>query len=163
MKVAVIGAGPLGQAVAGVLVKAGVDVAVWTRDPSNKGELPGKLAGSVGSAAEGAALVMFAVPAGGLADVAHAYGEVATPDQLILHAVRGVCRLSSGAMALPHEVIRSACCARKIGVMGGPLYAPALSGGRPVAGVLASRFDEVFEVGADADGGKRSRPWYSAT
>src|SRR5690606_35793634 len=41
---------------------------------------------------------------------------------------------------------REETCVRKIGVLGGPLYAPELQSNRPVAAVLASRFDETYEV-----------------
>lgn len=87
-------------------------------------------------------MVLFAVPASAVHDVAAAYGDVARGDQFVIHAVRGVC--PNGDFALPHQVIRSQTCVRKIGVLGGPLYAPDLAEGRALAAVLASRFDETF-------------------
>ncbi len=156
----VLGAGPLGVAIAGVLRARGIPVRLWARRKAARDAaadvVPGlTLCTSVEEAVTGAGvapgaigIVVLGVPASGLPEVAEAYGHFAQPDHIVLHAVRGVCSTSTqvpdGNLQLAHRVIRAHTCARKIGVLGGPLYAPDLSNPKPLAVVLASPFNEPF-------------------
>lgn len=152
----VLGAGPLGLAVAGILRRSDVAVRLWARRAEARAAaaaaVPGlTLCDSVAEAVCGAraiSIVMLAVPAAGLLEVCAAYGPFAQPDHIVLHGVRGICAAPSNgtALQLADRVIRAHTCARKIGVMGGPLYAPDLADRKPLAALLASRFDEPFEA-----------------
>jgi len=150
---AILGGGMLGRAVAGIMEKS-VDARLWARRPEVREELAPTLpqttlVDSLADATRGAAVVFFAVPASAVREVAALYGDVATGDQIVVHAVRGIC--PGEGFGLVHSVIREETCVRKIGVLGGPLYAPELFSGRhgearPLAAVLASRYDEPFEL-----------------
>lgn len=147
MRMAVLGAGALGQAVARVVRAAQAEVAVWARSEKVRAHLKSTLtdvdvADTIADAVKGAEMVALCVPASALPEVADAYGDVARPEHHVLHAVRGLCPEDDGV--LPHRVIRNHTCVRKIAVLGGPLVAPDLGSGRPVAAVLATRFDETI-------------------
>jgi glycerol-3-phosphate dehydrogenase (NAD(P)+) len=142
--VAVLGAGKLGAAVATLLARTGVPVAVWARREEVARRVASNANGAfaainISAACEGAAMVCFCVPTSALRDVARAAGDVARGDQIALHGCRGV----DDGFTLPHEVIRAESCIKKIAVLGGPLYLDDAERGRPLVAVLASRFDEV--------------------
>ena len=146
--IAILGVGQLGKGVARVLHATGVDLAVWDRDEEACVELAGELSSvratqTVLEACAEAQLVMFAVPVSAMRSVATQYGEVARGDQVVVHGVRGV----EPAFVLPHEILREETCVRKIAVLGGPMDVPELTGDRPLAVVLASRFDEALQIG----------------
>lgn len=143
-RAAVLGAGRLGQAVAGILGAAGVETRLWSRNGASASRVAKKAKGvkavkTVEAACTDVELVVLAVTAGALREVVAAYGDTARGDHLVLHATRGV----EEGFVLPHEIIREETCVRKIGVLGGPLHAGELTSGRALAVVLASRFDEV--------------------
>lgn len=147
--VSILGGGAFGRSVARVVQAAGAEVRVWARRPEAREELGRALpdaviVDNVADAARDATLVVIATPASSVRAVASELGEVARGDMYALHAVRGVC--PSRGFVLPHRVIREETCLRKIGVLGGPLHAQDLLGTRPLAAVLASRFDETYEV-----------------
>jgi glycerol-3-phosphate dehydrogenase (NAD(P)+) len=143
--ITVVGGGVLGRAVARVLGLGGAAVRVWarraeTRDQLSK-ELPhAAISDNLKAACKGAAMVFFAVPAPALAEVAAIYGEVATGDQVVVHGARGV----GVNFTLPHQILRDETCVRKIAVVGGPLHISELETGRPLAMIVASRFDEAI-------------------
>lgn len=142
--VAVLGGGRLGQAVAEILGHAGATVLLWARRKSARRTLAKKLdrvgiVDSVSEACEPAQLVFFAVPASGFREVAAQFGDSARGDHLVVHGTRGV----ETGFVLPHQILREETCVRKIGVLGGPLHVRDLRTGRPLATVLASRYDEV--------------------
>jgi glycerol-3-phosphate dehydrogenase (NAD(P)+) len=165
MRAGVIGGGRMARAVARVLRVAGADVKLWARREEQRAMLAKEIAGlvttdEIGAATQDADLIFIAVPADAIGEVAHAYGDFARGDQIVLHASRGV----AGGFTLPHQLIRANTCVRKIGVLGGPLHANELASGlavadgqsaptsgresiasfRPLAAVLASRFQEVI-------------------
>jgi glycerol-3-phosphate dehydrogenase (NAD(P)+) len=142
-RVAILGGGNLAGAVAALLSKAEHDVVVWARNDKARNQLAQalrvKAAESAQEACRDAAVVVFAVPTHALRDVARMAGDVARGDQIALHACRGV----TDDFTLPHQVIREETCIKKIGAIGGPLYLDDAARGRPLAAVIASRFDEV--------------------
>lgn len=142
--VAILGGGRLARAIGAILGETGADLRLWARRKAARTSLqkalPLSVVGSVAEACAGAQIVVFAVPASALREVAEAYGEVATGDQMVLHATRGV----DAGFVLPHRVLRQETCVRKVGVLGGPLHFKELGAGRPIAAVLATRFDDTF-------------------
>jgi len=132
----------MARAVARILSLGKLDVRIWARRAEAieevMREVPSLVAAkSAAEAADGASVIFFAVPASALPFVAAAYGDAARGDHVVIHAVRGV----GPGFQLPHQMIRERTCVRKIGVLGGPLLAPDLESGRPLAVVLASPFD----------------------
>jgi glycerol-3-phosphate dehydrogenase (NAD(P)+) len=146
-KIAVFGGGVLGRAVARVLALGGAEVRLWARRPEAREALKEELSHAVicdkiGEACDDVGLVFFALPAPAIAEVAALYGEFATGDQIVIHAARGV----GQGFVLPHQMIRKETCVKKIGVIGGPLHIQDIASGRPLAMVVASRFDESGEA-----------------
>jgi glycerol-3-phosphate dehydrogenase (NAD(P)+) len=146
-KIAVFGGGVLGRAVARVLAVGGAEVRLWARRPEARAALKEELTHAVicerlAEACDDVGLVFFAVPAPAIAEVAAMYGEFAQGNQIVIHAARGV----GEGFVLPHQMIRRETCAKKIGVIGGPLHIQDIANGRPLAMVVASRFDESSEA-----------------
>lgn len=141
---AVLGAGRLGQGVAAILGRRHQDVTLWARRELQRRQVHETygvaVADTVAEATEGRDLVIFAVPASAVFEVACAFGEVAQGNQIALHGSRGV---ASGC-ELPHQTIRRATCIKKVGVIGGPLYLEDLSEGQPLFAVVGSRYEEVI-------------------
>jgi glycerol-3-phosphate dehydrogenase (NAD(P)+) len=142
--VAVLGAGRLGRGVALLLSPGSSDVRVWARRELQLKQVgtdvpSARLCETIEEACEDVDVVVIAVPATAVREVAAGYGPHARGDHLVLHACRGV---DEGFM-LPHQAIRSQTCAKKIGALGGPLYLQDLQDGRPLFAVLGSRFDET--------------------
>jgi glycerol-3-phosphate dehydrogenase (NAD(P)+) len=143
----ILGGGTLGRAVAHILQKGGLSPRIWSRSEKTRAKARKSLGAeavvdTLEEAAAEAAAVLLAIPAPALREVCRAFGEVARGDQIVIHACRGV----TEEFKLPHQVIREETCVRKVGVLGGPLHATELASGRPLAVVLASRFDETIET-----------------
>ena len=166
-RVAVLGAGAWGTAIAAVL-SARLEVVLWARDPAqaerlaasrrNERYLPGiELPDSLGIASqfekaiEGAALILAATPVAGLRDLARRL----PPDAALVWLCKG---FEEGTGSLPHELVPQARC----GALSGPSFAEEVARGLPCALTLASR-DEGFarEAAALLHGG-RLRVYYSA-
>jgi glycerol-3-phosphate dehydrogenase (NAD(P)+) len=144
-RVAVLGGGRMGEAVGTILAMAGAKVVVWEIDEARRKALALarpmlRVTDAIGEAIEGAGTVFFAVPGPAFVDVARAYAPYARGDHVVLHGARGVC----DGFLLPHQVVKNETCAKKIGVLGGPLYFADAEHKRPLFVVIASRFDEVI-------------------
>lgn len=145
-RVAVLGAGRLGRAVASLLRKA--EVVVYDRHAAALEALAAATAHprlsttvDIGEAVRGASLLYLAVPASSLEALCFDLGPHALPDQMVLLASRGV----TEGFQLPHEHVRKQTCLRQIGVLGGPLHVRELSAGRRMNAVIASRFQQVID------------------
>lgn len=146
-RVAVLGGGRLAQTVAGMFSGVGASVTLWARRKPVRTQLARAnkawhIADTPQAACETADLVIPAVPADALREVMTLYGDVARGDQIVLHGIRGV----EPGFILPQQVVREETCIRKIGVLGGPLFAPELHEGLPVSAVVASRYEEVVQT-----------------
>ena len=166
-RVAVLGAGAWGTAIAGVLA-ARLDVALWARDPAqaeaiartrrNERYLPGiELPAALGvtadlpSAVSGARLLLAATPVAGLRELA---GKIPAESPLVW-----LCKgFEEGTGLLPHQLVSQKRC----GALSGPSFAAEVARGLPCALTLASR-DAGFarEAAAPLHGG-RMRVYYSA-
>lgn len=142
-RVAVLGAGRLGRATARLLGSA--QIVLYDReggvleDAQQEVEAELETTTDLARAIRGAQLLVMAVPAGELENLAQALGPHVLPDQMALLASRGV----TDGFTLPHSHLRAHTCIRKLGVMGGPLHVRELSAGRRMNAVIASRFSEV--------------------
>ena len=145
-KIALLGAGRFANALLAVLAPSAPALTAWARRPAARRALQKahpwiSLAESPAEACDDAELVIFAIPASGLREVASAYGAVARGDQLVVHGTRGV----EPGFRLPHQILREETCVRFIAALGGPLHLPDLALGRPVSLVAGCRFDHVID------------------
>lgn len=142
--VAVIGGGKIAHAALLLLKRAGVDVVVAARDPRQQRTLAalGARTASLCDAVAAASLVFLAIPAPAFPEVIDSVARVARGSQVVLHAARG----AGPGFALPHQMIRSRSCWKKIAVIGGPLYVDDAAVGRPLSAAVASRYDEAVRA-----------------
>lgn len=146
-RIAVLGAGAWGTALAILAARGGAEVALWGRDPDrvaamaaareNTRHLPGAIlppgvqpiADAV-EALDGAAFAVLAVP------VQHLRGMVkGLPLPSILVAAKGVER---GSLRLPLEILAETHPETPIAVLSGPNFAGEVAAGLPAAAVIAS-------------------------
>ena len=165
-RVAVLGAGAWGTAIAGVLAGR-LDVTLWAREPAqaeaiarsrrNQRYLPGiELPAALGVASDfseavsGATLVLVATPVAGLREVA---GRIAA-DASVVWLCKG---FEEGSGLLPHQIVAQKRC----GALSGPSFAAEVARGLPCALTLASRDAEFARAAAALLHGGRMRIYYS--
>ena len=146
-EIAVLGGGRFAQAVLGLFAGRDVHLSCWVRRPEARAALANRFPGTsfpetVEDACRDANLVVFAVPAGAVREVASRVGEVARGDQIAVHACRGV----DEGFVLPHEVVKTETCIKQVVALGGPLHVRELGEGRPIVAVAASPFDDAVEA-----------------
>ncbi len=148
MKIAIIGAGAWGTALATQAVRAGAQATLWARDPArasamresgeNAAHLPGfrlpetlAITADAEEALKGAELALLVVPAQHMAGV---LGKLpALPPTLI--AAKGV---ELGTLRLPLEILAEMRPGLSAGVLSGPNFAREVAQGLPAAAVVAS-------------------------
>ena len=146
--IAILGGGRFARAVASTLARCGAPLRLWTRRKEVAAALARDLAPhatavrTVQEAVQGAVASVMAVPICAMRQVARHLGDVAQGDHVVLHAVRGV----EPGFVLPHAILRQETCVQRIGVLGGPIYAPELAAGKTIAAVLATRFAEPMAL-----------------
>jgi glycerol-3-phosphate dehydrogenase (NAD(P)+) len=150
-KVAIIGAGGMGTALALLLSKSVADVRIWSRDPAharmfqetrvNDRHLPGirvpdllTITSSATTAAGDADLIVAAVPTAhlraNLGSLAHAI-PAGVP---VLSVVKGI---EYGTFARPSQIIQEALGPRPVAVLSGPSHAEELARGLPASVVVS--------------------------
>lgn len=148
-KVAVIGGGAWGHALAAAAARAESDVVLFSRREVD-GALPRgvRVVRSLKDAAEHARLVLLAVPSGVSVAVARELGDHLTGAHYLVHGVRGL--VGGGAdpddLRTISDVARDETPVRRTGALGGPALAPDLLAGRPSVVVVGSRYPEVSEA-----------------
>ena len=162
MKIAVLGAGAWGTAIAQVAAAADHDVLLWARDAAqaqdmrrvrcNRRYLPEvELAPALGITADTAralrhasdGLTLIATPMAGLREVL-----VALP---AAHATLWLCKgFEAGSGALGHEVARGVRADMACGVLSGPSFALEVARGLPTALVAASSNAELTAMAVSA-------------
>ncbi len=162
--IAVLGAGNWGTTLSDLIASNGHAVRLWTRDAgqrdeinerrSNERAVPGlRIAAGVtatselGEAVRGAELVVVVIPSQSFREVSRALGDVLAPEQVVLHATKGLERESNARMT---EILLAETCARQIGVISGPNIAAEIAQKKPAGTVIASRFPHVVELGRRA-------------
>ncbi len=161
VRVTVVGAGNWGTTLAHRIASNGHPVTLLTRDPAqleeinerhtNARSVPGltiaKNARAVIDMKEaivGAVLVLFAVPSQAFRAVASAAADFLSPEQLVIHATKGLERLTHRRMS---EILLEETCVRQIGVLSGPNLAAEIAAEKPAATVIASHFPRVVRTG----------------
>jgi glycerol-3-phosphate dehydrogenase (NAD(P)+) len=141
---AIIGAGAWGTALAIQAARAGARVTLWARRPGLRAgaenpRLPGHVLPpgvTVTTELPGAGLLLLAVPMQHLRAVA-----VRLPaGGALLACCKG---LEAGSLALPLEVLASACPGRPAGVLTGPTFAHEIAAGLPAAAVIAAAAERL--------------------
>lgn len=157
-RVAVLGAGAWGTALAIQAARAGCEVALWARDPAraaqiaatreNARHLPGAtlpaavaVTADAAAAQDGAALTLLVVPAQALRSVVSALPEDGPP---MLLCCKGV---EAGSLALPLEVLAALRAGHPAGALSGPNFAHEVARGLPAAAVVAAYDPALREAG----------------
>jgi len=143
-KVAVVGGGAWGLALATAAARADADVVLQTRRDLN-GSLPRgvRIVRDARESAEHARLLVLAVPTNACRAVARDLGDHLDGSHYVVHGVRG---LEGEDLATVADVIRDETPARRTGALGGPALASDLAAGRPSVLVVGSRYPEVCEA-----------------
>jgi glycerol-3-phosphate dehydrogenase (NAD(P)+) len=94
-----------------------------------------------------ATIVLVVIPSQGFREVSRALGDVLVPEQIVLHATKGLERESNARMT---EILLEETCAKQIGVLSGPNLAPEIARHKPAGTVIASRFPHVIETARKA-------------
>lgn len=142
--VTIVGAGRLARAVAMVLDESGHEVRLFARSAPRRDALRDALSHAVACTTWAEAcreidLLFLAIPTSALPEVCDQYAPHARGDHVVVHACRG----ALPGFLLPHSVVRSQTCVKRVGVLGGPLYFEEAEQGHPLTAVIASRYDDV--------------------
>lgn len=154
-KVAVIGGGTWGLALAAAAARAECDVVVKTRRALD-GALPKgvRVVRDMGEACRHGRLIVLAVPSQACRAAARDIGDFLDGSHYVVHGVRG---LEGDELATISDVIREETPARRTGALGGPALAQDLLAGRPSVLVTGSRYPEVSEAVSAALGSQTLR------
>ncbi len=148
MRVAVLGAGAWGTALAIQAARVLPGVVLWARDPAraaameaareNAAHLPGhpfppglRVTGDAAAALDGAAFAILAIPTQHIAAMLTALPRL--PSALV--AAKGV---EAATLRLPTEIVAAAAPGTPVAILSGPNFAHEIAAGLPAAAVLAS-------------------------
>ena len=157
MRIAIVGAGNFGTAIANIVARGGIDVHLWMRDEAqladirehgeNRRYLPGHaldrrvLPTADLEAAVGASeLVFVTVPSASFRTVANDLKAVAQPDTGVISATKGI---DASGFQLMSQILEQALPKARIGVISGPNLAEEMADGRFTGTVVASRHGEL--------------------
>ncbi|MBX3220804.1 MAG: NAD(P)-binding domain-containing protein [Labilithrix sp.] len=150
-KVAIIGGGAWGLALAAAAARAESDVVLLSRRELN-GTLPRsvRVVREMQEAADHARLIVLAVPSSVARVVARELGDHVDGSHYVVHGVRGLVHGDDTSdpedLRTISEVIRDETPVRRTGALGGPALAQDILAGRPSVVVVGSRYPEVSEV-----------------
>ena len=152
MKIAIIGSGSWGTAVASLLAQKGFEVCLWSwkkeeserlmRDRENKEFLPGvKLNGNIeftndmAYCVSGADLIVTAPPSHAVRNIAKTLSSCIEKNQIVLNIAKG---LEPRTLLRLSEVIREEIPDVRLAVMSGPSHAEEVGRGMATANVVAA-------------------------
>ncbi len=160
-RVAVLGAGSWGTALASVLSGKGYDVVLWSRGAEvadavnehheNRTYLPGvplpaelRASTDLHEALEDAELVVAVVPSLAMRDTMTRAARVMRDDALIVSASKGI---EDATLLTMHGVIADAIGGHpdRVGALSGPSFAVEVAGGKPAVVVAAATSEETAE------------------
>jgi glycerol-3-phosphate dehydrogenase (NAD(P)+) len=150
-RVAILGAGGMGTALALLFDKSGIGVSLWSREGQHAGEmarlrendrhLPGiripetiAITASVEEAAEGAELLVVAIPTSYLRATLRAQADRVPGGIPCLSVVKGI---ENGTFERPSRIIAEVLGERPVAVLSGPSHAEELARGLPASVVVA--------------------------
>jgi len=175
-RIAVIGAGAWGTALAAAVCHAGRDVVLWAREPEvlaairDHGEndvfLPGiplaaglSATDDLAAAVTGADAALLVVPAQHMAALAERLASALAGDVPVVVCAKGV---ETATGRLMTEVLDAGVPGRPQAVLSGPTFAKDVGRGLPAAVTLAARDGALAERLVDALGSRTFRPYASA-
>jgi glycerol-3-phosphate dehydrogenase (NAD(P)+) len=140
-RVAVIGAGAWGTALAAQAHRAGAAVTLWARDPARAGQrLPGALSSGVTVTADlpgdGFDAILLVIPVQHLREVASRL----RPRAPVVVCAKGI---EAGSLALPLEIVAELHPGVPGAVLTGPNFAHEIAAGLPAASVVAAVDDAL--------------------
>ncbi len=156
VRVAILGAGSMGTALAALLERGGCEVRLWCRDAGraesfrqqreNQRHLPGiKLGAGIEISAdgrgalEGCDLIVAAVPCAFLRVTLQSLAEHAPAGVPAFSVVKGIERET---FLRPSQIVSEALGDREVAVLSGPNHAEELARGKPASSVLAGENEE---------------------
>jgi glycerol-3-phosphate dehydrogenase (NAD(P)+) len=156
-RIAVVGAGAWGTALADLLARNGHDVTLWAyesdvadsieRAHENVRFLPGvtlahglRATSDLAAAVSGATLVLFVAPSSVLRRVAAASAPHLAPDATLVVATKGI---EAGSFALMTDVVAQEAPGRTVVALSGPSFAAEVAAQQPTAIVAASDVAEA--------------------
>jgi glycerol-3-phosphate dehydrogenase (NAD(P)+) len=174
-RLAVIGGGAWGTALAVVARRAGSDATIWTRDSAiatainERQQNPVYLAGTVldpairatadlAEAIAGADAIVLAVPAQFLRDVLTALKPHLPAGEPLLLCAKGI---ETGSLLTMSELVDALCPESPVAVLSGPSLAGEVARDLPAAVVIASRDPALARQFMAALGSTRFRPYLS--
>jgi glycerol-3-phosphate dehydrogenase (NAD(P)+) len=174
-RIAVIGAGAWGTALALTAARAGRDAILWARERSvveailkqreNTEFLPGieleprfAVTDEFRAALEEIDAAIFAVPAQHLRELLDAAARYVAPRALVILASKGIERETGTLLS---EVIAAALPQHPLAVLSGPTFAAEVARGQPTAVTVAARNRAVADAVAGALGARGFRPYAS--
>jgi glycerol-3-phosphate dehydrogenase (NAD(P)+) len=156
MRIAIVGAGGFGRALALASAQHGHEVVLWSRQ---RREMPEPIRNSTQLAeVRDSELIFLAVPARHAVGAAEQLGEIVDGRHLMVHVSRG---LVGSDLQTVTEVIREKTVCRRIGALAGPLVAEALAKGRPSGAILGTDFPEITSMVREALGGSALRVYHT--
>lgn len=176
MRLAIIGAGAWGTALAMVARRAGCPVSLWARDPqivtaiNNKSENPFYLPGvmldpaitctsDLGAAVAAADAALLVVPAQFLRDVLESLRDHAPPGFPLLHCAKGI---EIGSLAMMSQIGAQILPGSPYAVLSGPSFAAEVARDLPTAVTIASTDTQLAARFLAALGSNRFRPYLSS-
>lgn len=174
-RLAVLGGGAWGTALADLLARQGSAARLWARNPAvvadiaerreNRLYLPGQrlhaalaATGDLAAALQGAEAALVAVPTQHLRAILAQAREHLPPGCLVVLCCKGIERDSG---LLPHEVLAEVLGSQAAATLSGPTFAHDVAAGLPAAATLAIRDQNKAEVLGAALGGGSFRPYFS--
>jgi glycerol-3-phosphate dehydrogenase (NAD(P)+) len=156
-RVAILGAGGMGTALVLLFGRAVGDVRLWSRDREhaeellrtriNERHLPGVVlpdgvlvTSHAAAAADGADLIVAAVPTSYLRRTLEALAGELPPETPVLSVVKGI---EYGSFARPSQIIEQTLGPRPIAVLSGPSHAEELARGLPASVVVSGKSESL--------------------
>jgi glycerol-3-phosphate dehydrogenase (NAD(P)+) len=157
-RVAVLGGGSFGRALAIQVARSGRVVTLWSRQARDPAHANVRSTTRIAEVAQ-AELVFVAAPSIHIDGLAQEVGHYLDGTHLLVHVSRG---LLGHDLTTLSQRLRSSTPCRRVGVLAGPLVARALAEGEPGGAIVGSLFPEVTEAVRDAIGGPTMRIYGTA-
>lgn len=156
-RVAILGAGGMGTALALLIGKSGADVKLWCRDAEHAAQLAQgrvnvrhlpevvipdeiEITANAGDAIKGADLIVAAIPTSYLRDSLLRIAADVPAVVPVLSVVKGI---EYGTFARPSQIIKATVGSRSVSVLSGPSHAEELARGLPASVVVSGTADDL--------------------